>query len=312
MRPTPESLVCLFGHTATTAELLRAGETAHSIASAVRTGAIRRAAQGVYVCRHADAQQLDAAKLHARVDCISALRRAGVWSGFDDRLHLHVDSHATGVRASGTPVASSEPRTLEQLLSRRPNEHHGELRVAMHRGRLAYPLASASLVSPRDALLHSMRCLDDEHVIAALESAVREGFITEAELAELCARAPGRLAAAISEIELTSHSGYETIVRRRLRHAGFTVVAQGYIPGVGHQDLVVEDVVGIETDGQFWHNTAKQFRVDHDRDIRSAALGRGVIRLSESEIFLHWETSLLAIERAVADARDLRRLRGRR
>jgi hypothetical protein len=36
-----------------------------------------------------------------------------------------------------------------------------------------------------------------------------------------------------------------------------------------------------------------------------------VIRLSESEIFLHWETSLLAIERAVADARDLRRFRGR-
>jgi very-short-patch-repair endonuclease len=279
----------------------------------VRAGAIRRAAQGVYVCRHADAPQLAAARLHARVDCVSALRRAGVWSGFDDRLHLHVGSHATGVRASGVPVARAEPLSLEQLLSRRSGggEHDAELRVAMHRGRLSYPAASASLVSPRDALLHSMRCLDDENVIAALESAVREGFITMAGLADVCARAPGRLGAAISEIELTSHSGYETIVRVRLRRAGFAVVAQGYIPGVGHQDLVVEDLVGIETDGQFWHNTSEQFRVDHDRDVRSAALGRGVIRLSESEIFLHWETSLLAIERAVADARDLRRFRGR-
>jgi hypothetical protein len=281
------------------------GETAHSIASAVRTGAIRRAVHGVYVCSHADAQQLAVVRHHGRIGCVSALRRAGVWAGFDDRLHMQLDPHASRVHA-----ISSAPRTLEELLRPDPSRLP-ETRLAVHRNGLVYAPASSSLVSPADALLESMRCLDDEHVIAALESAVREGFITKTELADICARAPGRLAAAISEIELTSHSGYETIVRVRLRHAGFTVVAQGYIPGVGHQDLVVEDLVGIETDGQFWHNTPKQFRVDHDRDIRSAALGRGVIRLSESEIFLHWETSLLAIERAVADARDLRRFRGR-
>jgi hypothetical protein len=41
------------------------------------------------------------------------------------------------------------------------------------------------------------------------------------------------------------------------------------------------------------------------------SLGRGVLRLAYREIFLYWETSLLAIERAVADARDLKRYRGR-
>lgn len=307
MRPTPESEVCRLGHTATTAELVRAGETPRSIAAAVRIGAIRRAVQGVYVCSHADAQQRAATEVHGRIDCLSALRRAGVWSGFDDRLHLRVSPHASRLAVATSPAAPFPPPDPGALWRDGPRVD----RVALHWSPIRFAAASASLVSPRDALLQSLQCLDEENAIAALESAVHEGFITRAELAEVCAMAPLRLAAGIGEIELTSHSGYETILRRRLRHAGFRVVAQGELPGAGHQDLVVEDLVGIEADGRTWHDTASQFIVDHDRDIRSMSLGRGVLRLAYREIFLYWETSLLAIERAVADARDLKRYRGR-
>jgi very-short-patch-repair endonuclease len=170
---------------------------------------------------------------------------------------------------------------------------------------------SAWLVPAEEALARSLACLDEEHAIAALESAVHEGYVSRDELRRVCARAPGRLARAIREIELTSDSGLETIVRRRLRHAGYQVVAQGFIPGVGRQDLVVEDVVGLEVDGGIWHAAPAQWQIDRERDIRSVALGRGVIRLPHNAVLLYWETSLSAIARAVADARDLRRYRGR-
>jgi hypothetical protein len=285
MRPTPEHVVCRFGHVATTRQLIAAGESTGTLSLGVRSGTIRRAAQGVYVCGHADQDQLLAARLHGRIDCVSALRRADVWAGMTWHPHVRVSPRAARI----VPPADTR----------------------VHWRATPPDAFNAWLVPAENALMSALGCLDAEHAVAALESAVHLDFITRAQLRRICANAPGRLARDLAEIELTAQSGLETIVRRRLRRAGFRVVAQGYIPGVGHQDLVVEDVVGIETDGGLWHATKEQHKVDLDRDVRSVALGRGVIRLGHDDVLIHWETSLEAIARAVTDALDLRRYRGR-
>lgn len=285
MRPTPEGSVCRFGHVATTAQLTVAGESARALALGVRSGAIRRAAQGVYVCTHADRHQQVAARLHGRIDCVTALRRAEVWAGMCRNTHVRVSPRAGRISPpKGTRVhwrdATADP-------------------------------FNSWLASAEQSMTSALGCLDAEHAVAALESAVHRSYLTVEQLSRICANAPGRLTRDLAEIELTAQSGLETIVRRRLRRAGFRVVAQGHIPGVGHQDLVVEDVIGVETDGGLWHATADQHKIDLDRDVRSNALGRGVIRLGHDDVLEHWETSLQAIAREVGDALDLRRYRGR-
>jgi very-short-patch-repair endonuclease len=157
------------------------------------------------------------------------------------------------------------------------------------------------LVEPMEAVWRAIHCLDEENAIACLESAVHEGFITAEQLLAICAVAPEHLQAGIAEIEFTADSGQETIVRRRLRHAGFRVVAQETPKGMPAEDLVVEDCVDLETDGKQWHGLDR-FQADRDRDLLYEGLGRRVLRITQRHVVHEWDTTLAAIARVVEDA----------
>jgi hypothetical protein len=75
---TAATVICSLGHAATTHELLRLGITDAQLRVGMRAGDVVRAVRGVYLCGHADRDQKDAAAAHARITCLSALRRAGV------------------------------------------------------------------------------------------------------------------------------------------------------------------------------------------------------------------------------------------
>jgi very-short-patch-repair endonuclease len=171
------------------------------------------------------------------------------------------------------------------------------------------------MVDPVEAVWQAIHCLDEENAIACMESALHLKFITRAELHGLCMLAPARLQPGIRQMEETADSGLETLVRRRLRHHGFTVVAQGQVgtfAGSIREDLVVEDCVALEIDGRQWHGVAK-LGSDYDRDLMVEGLGRRAIRLSYRQVMFDWQTTLATIERTVADALRLRnRRRGRR
>lgn len=265
-----------------TDELLRLGITPAQLRTAIRHGTIVRAARGVYLCPHADRDQRDAAAAHGRISCLSALRRAKVWAGLDRSLHLQLPAHNGGSRPArdrvGQPI--------------RYHWAHPRFRGVTER---------SWLVSPMEAVWQAIHCLDEENAIACLESAVHEGFLTIDQVRELCGQAPARLAGGIRELEFTAGSGMETIVRRRLRHVGYSVVAQVSVAGIGDEDLVVEDCVALETDGEKWHG-ADRFHADRIRDLKTEALGRRAIRLTHDQIFYEWETTLEAIARVVTDA----------
>jgi len=135
---------------------------------------------------------------------------------------------------------------------------------------------------------------------------VHEGHLTVAEVEEICRAAPARLQPGIREMEFTSDSGLETITRRRLRHAGFTVEAQVRVNGLGDEDLVVEGCVALETDGEKWHGP-NRFQADRDRDLIAEGLGRRTLRLTHQHVMFEWPTTLAIIERVVFDAKRARR-----
>ena len=280
------TLICTLGHAATTDELFGLGVTPSHLRTAIRRGAVVRAARGLYLCSHADRDQRDAAAAHGRISCLSALRRAGVWAGIDRSLHLQLPAHASGAR---------------------PDFARGGRPIRYHWAHPRFPGAAQRswLVAPMEAVWQAIHCLDEEHAIACLESAVHEGFLTIDQVRELCGHAPARLAGGIQELEFSSGSGLETIVRRRLRHAGYSVVAQVRLHGIGDEDLVVEDCVAIETDGEKWHGPDR-FSADRIRDLKTEALGRRSIRLTHDQILYEWETTLAAIARVVEDAQRAR------
>ncbi|HEX4443551.1 MAG TPA: hypothetical protein VHZ81_08255 [Galbitalea sp.] len=161
------------------------------------------------------------------------------------------------------------------------------------------------------AMWRAIHCLDEENTVAALESALHSKFLTAPEIKRIALLAPRRLHPAVDQLDASSGSGNETIVRRRVQQAGYRVTTQAYVPGMGHQDLLVEDCVGLEIDGRAWHG-ADRYEIDHKRDLHSEGLGRHVLRISTRQIHVSWPTTMAVIERVVNDAlRERSRRAGR-
>lgn len=281
---TMTSVLCSFGHISTTHEMLRNGVTRWQLHSGVAEGLVTRPRRGVYACNHVDRNIRAAAELGGAVSCLTVLRRAGVWAGHDRRLHVQV---SPGAR----PPARDVGRTI---------------RLHWETPRFE---AEKFEVGAAEALRQAARCLDTENAIAALESAGHERMLPCDEIEQIFRMAPRRVRRAVAALEFRSGSGIETIARLRLIDAGYRVEAQGHVPGLGHQDLVVEDCVGIEVDGREWHGEDR-FATDRDRDIQAEGLGRRSLRLRASHLFETWPHTLTVIERVVSDATTLRRLRG--
>jgi very-short-patch-repair endonuclease len=270
--------LCNLGHLARTGTLRASGYSRDSITRALASGEIVRLRRGTYGCAHVDAALALAARHGGALSCVSVLRELGVWAGHDQRVHVQLPP-TTSRAAVGAVSHWSAPR---------------------------FGLATPWRVSTMEALWQAMHCLDEEHAIAAMESAVAEHALTRAQVMRLGLAAPRRLQHGIHQLEFSSGSGNETIVRRRLRAAGFSVVAQGKVPGLGRQDLVVEQCVALEIDSARWHGDDQTSR-DRDRDRISEYFGRRVLRISPSHVHATWPHTLGTIERMVADAQRARR-----
>jgi len=278
-------ILCTTGHIASYLCLTSRGITPGQLRRAVATGRLRRLRRGVYGCAHLDEQIAHAAAIGGALTCVSVLRSHGVWAGDSLRLHLQLPP---------TSSATQDPS------------------VRFHWARPRFGLRSPWEATPLQSLWQALHCLDEENAIAAMESAIRSGFLPAEQIRQLAVHAPRRLQDGIRRMVDNSGSGNETIVRLRLERAGFTVVAQGHVPGMGHQDLVVDDCVGLDVDGRAWHEGDNRFATDRDRDVQAEGLGRHSLRIRTAHIFRTWPHTLAVIERAVADARrDRERRRGR-
>jgi hypothetical protein len=281
-------LLCQLGHVASTRQLRARGVSSTALRTAVDRGAIIRLQRGTYACPHLDPATAHAAHIGGALTCVSVLAAAGVWAGTcadQERVHVQVPRTFSGTRPPATQLHWEPAR---------------------------FGLESRWRVTRLQALWQAMRCLDEENAIAAMESAIHEGFLPEREVRRLGRLAPRRLQDGIRRLVPDSGSGNETITRLRLQRCGYQVVAQGNVPGMGHEDLVVEDCVGLEVDSERWHDGEDHYTIDRDRDLHVAGLGRPVLRLRPAYIHETWQHTLAVIERTVTDAtRERKRRTGR-
>lgn len=268
--------MCHLGHFATAEQLRRIGTTKRAVASALDSGLMRRVARGVYACPHIDSDLVIAARAGGQVDCVTSLARHKVWSGIEvPDLHLRMRPHHHQRRLVPGSVAHW---------------------AVTQRGSAA-PLE----VSPVDALLQAIVCLPPDDALASVESALYTAFIDDDALDELLLRAPERLHPMLAKLDRGAQSGFETHTRLLLLRARFRVQTQFEVPGAGHLDLLVNECVGVETDGEQWHGP-ERFIPDRTKDLIAEGHGIRVLRIARPHIFDSWPRTLDTIRRMVDDA----------
>jgi very-short-patch-repair endonuclease len=160
-------------------------------------------------------------------------------------------------------------------------------------------------VSVVDALAMAARCLPPRLALAAFDSATHLGLVTPSELERIASSLPLDGQRILLRMDGRSESGLETILRDVLVELGFRVVLQPKFPGIGRPDLVVEDWVIVEADGDAYHD-AKVTSRDRRRDAAFTATKRTVLHFRYSQIMYELGSVVEAVIAAVEVHRHVR------
>jgi very-short-patch-repair endonuclease len=263
-------------------ELTRMGLTRHLLDRALAQGRIIRVRKGRYVHGDLDSDLLTVARLGARLDCVSLLRRLGVFvCESAPPMHIQVD-----VGASRLPT--------------RPP------RVVCHWRESRAP--AGTLVSDLvEALAQAVRCQGPREAIATLDSALHNRLIDERELNLVFARLPQRFAALKGLLDARSESGSESLMRLILRTLGCEVDIQVRIHGVGRVDFVVDGWLIIECDSEAHHSGWDAQKRDRRRDLAAARLGYSTVRVIAEDVFFHRDEVREALAEVLAHGPGRRR-----
>ena len=259
------------------AELQQRGLGGWQLRKLVRDGSLIRLRPGWYATETADAVVVEAVRRGGALSCVSALRHHGLWvpPGYD-RVHVRASKH---------------------------NKAHGT-RSCQGRGR-PKPV-TAAVDSIPVALDCATRCMGAEDWIVVCDSALNSGGLTSAGLKSAMGPVTQRVSDLMDKCEPESQSGTESITRLRLRAAGFTVVVQPVVLGIGRVDMRVGRLL-IECDSQRHHTSLENYRNDRRRD-RKALLGKWLtMRITYDDVLHGWE-EILADIRSITRA-DRHRIR---
>lgn len=250
------------GHVAERRQIIAFGADARQLAAAVHRGGVRRLRRAWYAGGAASREQCIAVRIGGALGGPSAAASYGFWTPTDSRIHVSVPHNAARLR------------TVED-----------DVEVILDWSRPPGPLpvfAPAWRVDPATAIQQSARHLQDDELIALMDSAFRSGRVTRPGLA---GRIPARL---LAQTDPSAESGIESLARVRIRRLGLPVRTQVVVPGVGRLDLLVGDRLVIETDGREFHEAPDRFASDRRRDLELMALGLVVLRLSYAQVVHEW------------------------
>ncbi|NVM99274.1 endonuclease domain-containing protein [Arthrobacter sp. SDTb3-6] len=256
--PTLEAVISGYGTVARRKDLTAAGFSAWQLSQAQLEGRIKMVAPGCFGLPNADPMDVLLAKKRGRRSCLSKARQLGLWVISEpERLHIAV--------AHGHPVPG----------------------CIVHRVRGRQTLM--------DILHQCVKCGSEVEALCVLESAIVLKKCTFAQLRQsFSGREDGAGRAIIGMIDPQAQSIVETIGRYYLRKAGFNVQAQFFVRGVGHLDLLVDGILGVETDGETYHNTQEGWTEDLRRDNLLVVNGVWCLRiparmvLEEPELMMKW------------------------
>ncbi|MDQ0768450.1 very-short-patch-repair endonuclease [Pseudarthrobacter defluvii] len=258
-----EALAAL-GGVASTRALSTAGVSRRSLESGVAGGSVHRIARGVYAHPQADPVLVHAGRHHAALGCVSAAQAAGLWV----------------VRRPHRPhLAAQHGRPIPGCI--------------VHRSKI--PLTHLDIV------VQALRCLPPLEGLTIAESAVKTGLIQLPALRERfpAVREKG-MRKLVSRIRPQSGSIIETMARYLLEEAGLTVELQVSIPGMGHLDLLVDGLLGIETDGYAHHSSREAYREDRRRWNVTVVRGVPTLRVTFEMLLNEPSEFVRMVQRALA------------
>jgi len=274
---------------ATRADLIAAGVSRRTLATALRSGEIVRARRDRYVSAAAPEQVLRAVRVGGRLTCLALLRLLGVFVLEQPAVHIHIVRGTSRIRSPRTAKEPLEPRELRK--------------VRLHWLPLIRPdEATLARVGVIDALIHSVLCQPARHAIATLDSALNKGLIQVEHLGEIFTALPARYRALRPMLDGRAQSGPETLVRLMARGLGCVVEPQVWFDGIGRVDMVVDGWLVIECDSREFHSSWEQQVADRKRDLALAALGYSCLRVTAAQVMYRPE-EVLAPLRGLVEAR---------
>lgn len=261
----PLEYLTSIGGVARTASLLRAGITKRQIAVLGELGS--KPARGIIALPGCDSDYLFALVHNGLLTCASAAAWHGLWiRDKSSRRHLAV-AHARVV--GFTP--------------------HRTIRFPGHE---TFPVASVE-----DTVLHALGCLPLHDAVSIAESAIKARLVDRAVLEGFLAPNPSaRARHALSLVTGTADSQPEVEARLLLVAQGWHVVAQAFIPGVGHVDFLIEGIIIVEIDGHAFHGDRSAFVEDRRRGNEALKLGFVTLRYPPEVVWRDPERILRDVE----------------
>jgi very-short-patch-repair endonuclease len=269
------AMVDSLGGMAQKRQLVRLGARDHDLTRAVRDRSVLRVRNGWYTTSGGSEPAVRAVRVGGRLTGLAAIEDAGGWVVRTPRLEIAVPRNAARLRS---------PWNRRRRRSRRdPAVVHWD----------AEPGGTATRVSTAAALRHVILHESLETAVAAVDWSFHAGELDLIEWETLLLRLPRPLQRIRHWVDRDCGSLPESLARTRLRRRGLRVRSQVPVAGTKAIDLVIEDAVALEVDGERHHRDT--FTADRQKDLEISLMGLHAMRPSADIVFRAWPE----LERAV-------------
>jgi hypothetical protein len=283
------ALVHALGGIAQKQQLVRRGASDLDLTRAVKSGAVTRARQGWYSTLAAGDPRYRAVRVGGRLTGISAIAALGGWVLGDHPLHVAVPRNAARLRSQWDRHERLRYPESGGVIVHWDLEGHGS--GSVHTVSLAAALRDVVLDEPF------------EQAVAALDWAMHTGLFDEIDLHRLIRDLPADFAGLADWVDIDCESLPESLARTRMRLRDHAVRSQVDLTSGERLDLLVDECIGLETDGERYHRD--RFERDRLKDLAIAIDGYHGIRVSARTVFHAWPLAEAAIEAALAQHRVL-------
>ena len=283
--PDIARMVAALGGMAQKQQLVRRGARDLDLTRAVRSGEVVRVRNGWYSTLSEQSPELRAVRVGGRLTGISAVIALGGWVLGPHRLHVAVNENAARLRTQHNRHRRLDVKNARDVVVRWVDKQQSE------RG-------SAFSVGLLDALERVVLDEEFETAVAALDWALHTAAIDLIDFESLILRLPAELRGIRDWVDIACESLPESLSRTRIRLAGHSVRSQVPMSGGRAIDLVVDEVAGIEVDGEATHLT--KFESDRSKDVDITLMELHALRPSARMVFHDWERFERSVEVAVA------------
>jgi very-short-patch-repair endonuclease len=251
----------------------------------VKHGEVTRARQGWYTTLPPEDATVRAVRVGGRLTGISVVAAAGGWVRGRHPLHVSVPPNAARLRSQSNRFVHPGARRLHGVTL------HWESPAVAARG-------TATRVALADALLRVVLDENLETAVAALDWALHTRRLDRIEFEQLLLALPANRRFIGDWVDERCGSLPESLSRTRLRLSGHVVRSQVRLGELQSIDLVVDECVGFEVDGEEHHRD--RFELDREKDLDITISGLHALRPSANAVFRRWPRVLQALQTAIA------------